>query len=69
MADSVDTANDLAEMHRQNAINRIVGAGTPKTACASGFCTSCGDRIPSARALAVPGTTLCVFCADPKKSA
>lgn len=59
MADLADMAQ--AEQERLNArsAERLIRDHAPK---ALDFCAECGEPIPEARRLAVPGCRLCIEC-------
>lgn len=58
--DTIDTASELEELQRQAAIqaHRI-----NRNAVSAEHCEDCGDPIPDARRIAVPGCQTCVSCA------
>lgn len=59
MSDTIDRANELAELHLMVALqNRPVAAVLP----ISLECEDCGEPIPEARRLAVPGCSRCTSC-------
>ncbi|MBE0533696.1 MAG: TraR/DksA C4-type zinc finger protein [Rhodospirillales bacterium] len=58
--DTIDKAQLIEEFHRAEALARITTAHTPTTGAE--HCRVCGDTIPEARRLLVPGTDLCVEC-------
>lgn len=59
MSDDIDRANDTAEFNLQVALaNRPKATGKPSL----DYCDFCGNPIPEARRLAVPGVELCVDC-------
>ncbi|MDD5391189.1 MAG: TraR/DksA family transcriptional regulator [Gallionellaceae bacterium] len=66
MADDIDRAQEREQELRQDALDdvrrraRAAGKGA-KT------CRECGERIPTARRKAVPGTELCVECQEKKE--
>ena len=60
---------EMGQLHAiHNNMNAIAGvrrmleeqAATPSAE----YCEECGDEIPEARRLAVPGVQLCVFCQE-----
>ncbi len=60
MSDVVDRANDLADMHRDLALEKI-----PSYQGVSAIhCVDCDEPIPEARRLALPGVELCVVCQE-----
>ncbi len=60
MSDVVDRANDLADMHRDQALKKI-----PSYQGVSAIhCADCDEPIPQARRLALPGVELCVVCQE-----
>lgn len=57
--DSADIANDLM----QERIDRLLAARVPARGGVSALeCAGCGDEIPEARRLAVPGCEHCIEC-------
>lgn len=59
MSDEIDIANDTADFYLSLALsNRPTASGQPSLA----ECSDCGDAIPQARRLAVPGVALCLSC-------
>ncbi len=49
----------------QNAINAVQAALAKQSRQPSlEFCETCGDEIPEARRIAVPGCTQCIICKD-----
>ena len=58
--DTIDKAQLIEEFHRAEALARMTTAATPTTGAER--CRICGDPIPEARRLLVPGTDLCVEC-------
>lgn len=60
MADEMDRAQALEERQRRQALARATAA---RTAGPSAYwCESCGEAIPPARRVAVPGVRRCAFC-------
>ena len=61
MSDVIDVANDHADYLLQVSIaqhqRRTAGQAT-----SAEFCEACGDDIPQARRVAVPGCQLCIYC-------
>ena len=60
MPDLADMAQELIEMReaeRLAAIPRFSGVSAVE-------CIHCGDRIPEARRVAIPGVQACVACAE-----
>ena len=61
MSDVIDVANDHADYLLQVSIaqhqRRTAGQAT-----SAEFCEACGDDIPQARRVAVPGCKLCIDC-------
>lgn len=58
MTDIIDVANERAEDFLRESLSRIPHSG----GVSATHCEDCGDPIPEARRLAVPGCTLCVLC-------
>ncbi|WP_216891597.1 MULTISPECIES: TraR/DksA family transcriptional regulator [Pseudomonas] len=62
--DVTDRASDVEEAFREQAL----AARTPMRAHHSGprvmHCEECGDEIPEARSLILPGVGLCVSCQE-----
>jgi len=61
MTDAIDVANTLAELERSTAINAITSRPRGKSLT---HCLECGEQIPDARRLAVPGCELCITCQE-----
>jgi phage/conjugal plasmid C-4 type zinc finger TraR family protein len=59
MSDEIDRANDMAEFNLQVALANLA---KPAGHVSFEFCDFCGNPIPEARRLAVPGVELCVDC-------
>lgn len=61
MSDVIDVANDHADYLLQLSIaqhqRRTAGQAT-----SAEFCEACGDDIPQARRVAVPGCQTCIDC-------
>lgn len=61
MADSID----LAQQREQEERERLILKARSRIAAASlSQCESCGESIPEARRIAVPGVELCVTCQE-----
>lgn len=58
--DVADMAQEREQEERQQALAAVVRID--RTAVSNWFCDECGNSIPSARRLAVPGCTRCVEC-------
>lgn len=59
MADAADVGNDLM----QERLDQILAARKPAFVGVSALeCATCGDDIPEARRLAVPGCCRCAEC-------
>lgn len=59
MADVADIASDI----EQERITRILNnREQPRSQPSALVCDECGDDIPQARRLALPGVTTCVHC-------
>lgn len=59
MADEIDFAQGRIETELASALSaRVIYAGQSAHEC------DCGDSIPEARRLAVPGVQTCVACAE-----
>lgn len=61
--DDPDRATEYETQRLERCIQAARGIVPPARESAS-ECAECGQEIPSARQLAVPGCTLCVDCAD-----
>jgi len=59
--DTIDAASELEELQRQTAIqaHRI-----NHNAVSAEHCEECGDPIPEARRIAVPGCQTCAECQE-----
>ena len=59
MPDIIDTASEIEELQRSNALaaHRI-----NRNAVSAERCEGCGVSIPEARRKAYPGCTMCVSC-------
>jgi len=67
MTDWVDHAQRLEEAERAAALQRVldnVKASEAKSRGVHHTCTKCGDSIPPARRVVMPGADLCVECAS-----
>lgn len=62
MADEADLANDYMERDLEAAI--AAARGMPSPVESANECSECGELIPSARQIAVPGCQLCAECAS-----
>ncbi len=68
--DEADRAQELEYQHRAAALERRVMAargvepGPGDVRDSADECMECGELIPSARQIAVPGCQLCVECAE-----
>lgn len=62
MADEIDRAQGLEELHRQSALERALEAARAPAATNSA-CADCGEAIDPARRKAAPESRLCVPCA------
>ncbi|MDV7023339.1 TraR/DksA family transcriptional regulator [Atlantibacter subterranea] len=61
MADSID----LAQQREHEERERLILNARSRNAAVSLFqCESCGESIPEARRIAVPGVELCVTCQE-----
>lgn len=58
MADAADVANDLM----QERIDQLLAARPARGGVSALECDSCGEDIPAARRLAVPGCCRCAEC-------
>ena len=61
MADSVDLAQQREHEERERL---ILNARSRSAAVSLFLCASCGESIPEARRIAVPGVALCVTCQE-----
>lgn len=59
MSDDIDRANETAAFNLQVA---LANRAKPNAHASFEFCDFCGNPIPEARRLAVPGVELCVDC-------
>ena len=66
MPDLIDRAQEEEERQRSEAIESQLAKGAAVNHESHSFC-GCGNRIPRARQLAVPGTPWCVFCAEARE--
>lgn len=64
MADDLDRASALEEETRADALRAWRESQGPALSVQASrdTCRDCGDEIPPARRVAVPGCTLCVDC-------
>lgn len=60
MADIIDQAQELEEMHREVYLASRVRIQRET----ADNCVECGYQIPSARQVALPGVQTCVDCAE-----
>lgn len=63
MPDFADYASDAESMHRRAALSARATAPNPDAPSAL-ECVDCGDAIPEARRIAVPGCTRCRDCQE-----
>ncbi|SEI82686.1 transcriptional regulator, TraR/DksA family [Azotobacter beijerinckii] len=61
MADVIDQANERAEQILQSALAKQSYRPAAPSAL---WCEDCGERIPEARRVAVPGCDCCVSCQE-----
>ncbi|HCC77059.1 MULTISPECIES: TraR/DksA family transcriptional regulator [Atlantibacter] len=61
MADSIDLAQQREHEERERL---ILNARSRGAAVSRFLCESCGESIPEARRIAVPGVALCVTCQE-----
>ncbi|MCQ4970003.1 TraR/DksA family transcriptional regulator [Enterobacteriaceae bacterium DFI.7.85] len=61
MADSIDLAQQREHEERERLILKARSRGA---AVSLFLCASCGESIPEARRIAVPGVALCVTCQE-----
>jgi len=61
MTDIIDIANDTAARERTASIAAITSRPRGKSLT---HCLECGEQIPEARRLAVPGCELCITCQE-----
>lgn len=59
-ADIFDQATELEEKHREMAIS--LQRQKQAKGLSATHCRDCGEKIPNARQLAVPGVRLCIGC-------
>ena len=60
MADEAENSSEAEAKYRNGAIMEVLNRIQP---CLSRFfCDECGDEIPEARRVAMPGCTLCIDC-------
>lgn len=59
MADIIDNASTLEDLHREAALSmhRLNHSAVSET-----HCEECGEELPEARRKAYPGCTMCVEC-------
>ena len=60
---------EMAQLHsihlNMNAVDKVRAAMAKQAELPSEeFCIECGDEIPEARRVAIPGVQLCVFCKE-----
>lgn len=61
MADLIDRANEVADAQLQTLIAKQLNRQAGPAAL---WCEDCGERIPEARRVAVPGCDCCVSCQE-----
>lgn len=64
MADEADLASDREEAFRDAALERLRRPVPRRFKPLSNICEGCGEEIPAKRIEAMPGTNLCVECAE-----
>lgn len=57
-----DMASEVEEMFREHAIAAQLAVHASGSGASATHCEHCGEAIPEARRLAVPGVVLCVPC-------
>ncbi len=62
MGDIIDRADKYVALETAARIREIRAAAQGKTDSLADTCADCGEHIPPARRLAVPGCTRCVAC-------
>ncbi|MEN0581606.1 TraR/DksA family transcriptional regulator [Phytobacter palmae] len=63
--DTIDTANELAQLHVDQAVANM---RINRNAVSATHCDECGDEIEDARRRAAPGCRMCASCqADAEK--
>lgn len=62
MADEIDRAQARDEELRADALAKWRGSRADSAGAARSTCIHCGEPIPAARRLAVPGVRFCVEC-------
>jgi phage/conjugal plasmid C-4 type zinc finger TraR family protein len=60
--DMTDSAQELEQAVRNDAILRLRNCFPEPERPSSKFCSCCGEEIPEKRRLAVPGCQFCVEC-------
>ncbi|CAE1145029.1 MULTISPECIES: TraR/DksA family transcriptional regulator [Serratia] len=61
MPDLLDAAQELSEL---TLANQIAKARPHQYGPSAYFCEACGDLIPDARRVLIPGVTRCVTCQE-----
>lgn len=70
MADEIDQSAEEQELfHNLNIQAALASSPGMRYKSDDGICISCGEDIPEARLKALPGTGLCVDCANEKEEA
>ncbi|MFV2029810.1 TraR/DksA C4-type zinc finger protein [Neisseria sp. S1] len=64
MTDIYDRAAEVEQLHREAAIRRQAEKTVGAAAVSAYECEECGELIPEARRLAVPGCRCCVECQE-----
>lgn len=67
MTDAFDRAQELEELHRAESLRAALAQ--PERIGTSPFCVECGEEIPEARRLALPGVSLCLGCQTEQEAA
>lgn len=57
-----DIASEVEEMFREHAITAQLAVQASALGVSATHCEHCGEAIPEARRMAVPGVELCVPC-------
>ena len=62
MTDEAEQSSEVEAKYRNGAITAVLSIIQP--GLSRFFCDECGDEIPEARRIAMPGCTLCIDCQE-----